>query len=135
MKLTPTIITIRHPKMGEHQQPGWIVEGTNNLLAIDLRWDADIDAEPPEPAGYVITHIPTGYGINSPHVKAATKERAAEIAKNFHDEWVRRGWDLTSADHAKVIAPMLALTKDERSDFWTAVSGLKGSAENPERAD
>jgi hypothetical protein len=129
MKLKPTIITIRHPKNGEQQQPGWIVEGTNNLLAIDLRWDADIDSMPPQPAVYIITHIPTGYGINSPYAEAGTKERAAEIAKNFYDESVKRGWDLQSANQTKVIAPMLAASKEERLVFWKAVSAHK---EKPE---
>jgi hypothetical protein len=36
------------------------------------------------------------------------QDRCAGLAQRFYREWTRRGWDLASTDHAKLIALYLA---------------------------
>lgn len=116
---------------GSSEVPGWLVPGTDDLFAIDLREDACLDAIPPIPAYYVITHVPTGFKINrAPYTDAGTRYAAAAVATRFYAEYKKRGWTLNTDDPAIVTAPFKDLSDDEKRKFWEAVADWD-TAEKP----
>lgn len=121
-----TVIKIaRNPsRPGPSEYPGWIVPGTEGLLAIDERypaWQGTEDDPEGSPATWFITHIPTGFHVNGVGCHSGTKLQAAQHAQNFFDEYRNRGWDLNSTDAKAIAAPVNALSADERKAFRAKV--------------
>lgn len=118
------IKTAAIPGREPQEQPGWLVDNTEGLLAIDMRYEADIEAIPPSPAGWIITHLPTGARVGyGEYTSASTKDVAASIAKRFYDEFKSRGWNLYSDQPEVVVASVQKLEPVERTQFWETVAG------------
>lgn len=123
--MKPIIITFP-TKEGTHQVPGWIVDDAEGLFAIDQRQEADIDAIPPLPAEWAITHLPSGFRVAAGnYTSAGTQLAAAGIAQRFYHEAKSRNWNLLTTDPKEVTEKHQAMTKDEKKAFWHAVAGWK----------
>src|SRR4051812_48867652 len=87
--------------------PGWVVPDTEDLFGVDMRHEADIGAIPPYPAGWVITHLPTGSRLSYlDYTGAGTREDAIGIAQRFYGEYKARGWSLHSEVSAEIVEPV-----------------------------
>lgn len=98
---------------------GWIVDGTNDTMAVDERYQA----EPLhcELAIWAITHVPSGRRLRrGEHTKASTFYGAIAIAFNFYSEATALGIDLKKIDP---MGPYYQLTGEQRLAFWRRVSG------------
>lgn len=123
--MKPIIITFP-TKEGLHEVPGWIVDDTGGLLAIDQRQEADVHAIPPEPAEWAITHLPSGFRIAcGDYTRMATQSAAVGIAQRFYREAKARDWNLLATVPEQVTATYKTLTNDEKKAFWIAVAGWK----------
>lgn len=136
MNLRPILIEIPGTAMSGGTPgvyPGWLVPDTNDTLAIDAREDAIIDAIPPIPAVYVITHLPTGLRVKcGEYTAAGNRESAAAIAKRFFEEVVKLGADPTSRDGRNIAAAVAALDEAAARNFWRRVAGWSEITSNPE---
>lgn len=118
------VIFKAHTTSGPWQVPGWIVPDTDNLLAIDMRYEADIECAPPKPAKWIITHRPTGFRITrEPYTDAATRGQAIMKAQMFFAMYTQRGWGLRARKPACIIAPHQAMTQCQKISFWRQVAG------------
>jgi hypothetical protein len=99
---------------------GWIVPGTDKLLAIDQRYPPNFMEDD---AVWFITHLPTGVRVSMhDYTRASTKARAAQIAQQFFREYTRRGWSLAGSDHEAIAARVrLFRNTPEWDAFWRAV--------------
>jgi hypothetical protein len=110
-----------------NEYPGWIVDGTEDLLAIDERESAtEYDA-----ANWVITHIPTGCGVvRFPYTIASTRDEAAAIALRFYHECSSRNVDLKSKDPKVIQNGVNSLPKEDRQRFWQRIGACDESVES-----
>lgn len=117
------IKTAPNPGRESLEVPGWLVDDTEGLFGIDMRYEADIEAIPPYPAGWVITHLPTGARVSfGDYTRAATKDVAAGIAKRFYNEYKARGWNVYSDKPEVIVESVQGLEKAERIQFWEKVA-------------
>jgi len=122
MKAIIIKMACRENDKGESEVPGWVVPDTDDLLGIDMRYEADIEYM--QSAKWFITHLPSGRRIGyGDYTEAAYRNDAAAIAQRFYVQFKARGWDLTESDPDQVVNPFKTLTKDEQKDFWMAVAG------------
>src|SRR5262245_29498842 len=91
--------------------PGWLVPDTDDLFGVDMRYEADLEAIPPQPNGWVITHLPTGARVSYlEYTRAGRLDDAIGIAQRFHAEYKARGWDLQGTDSNVIVEPFKMLT-------------------------
>jgi hypothetical protein len=123
-------IVIQYPaKEGSFEVPGWIVDDTDGLLAIDQRYEADLESIPPTPAVWAITHIQSGFRVKAgDYTEAGTMLKAIGIAQRFYREAKARGWDLNTADPSVVTAKYKTMSTEEARAFWYAVAGWELSS-------
>jgi|GEM_PF-2388956 len=124
-----TVIKIRCGE-GEipEEVPGWFVPDTDELLAVDLRYEANVETG--EAADWYITHIPTGFMVHRHgYTNAASRERAVEVAQNFYRECRARGWDMTSSDADSILSAHNKMPWEEKLRFWNAVRATAAKAE------
>ena|SRR5688572_21031927 len=132
-----TIIKILTPPSGDTDEvPGWIAPGTNDTLAVDIRFEADLSAIPPQHAKWYITHLPTGYRVgHGDYTRAGYRDDAVNIAKRFYEAATEIGCDLTSAESSDVVGPIGKLDKDARTKFWCRVAGWPDLSAPPSGRD
>jgi hypothetical protein len=114
------------PKPGRDplEVPGWLVPDTEDLFGVDMRYECDLEAIPPHPNGWVITHLPTGSRLSyHDYTGAGTREDAIGIAQRFYSEYMARGWNLHSEVSAEITEPVQQLNHAERTQFWERVAG------------
>lgn len=120
--MTPISFKIARNPAYRHERPGdmrtgWIVDGTNDTIAIDERYPAEPQWN--EPAIWGITHLPTGRRIGASVPR--TQEHAAGIALRFYREALARGWPMTSSDPAMFDRCAKAMSREDGRAFWAAV--------------
>lgn len=124
--MKPIVITIPSNAMSqgkEEQFAGYLVPDTNDTLAIDMRYEADLNAIPPQPASWAITHLPTGFRVRyGDYTRAGCMDDAMHIAKRFFIEATALGANLGSTDPAEVTGPIGALGKEAMKQFWRKVA-------------
>lgn len=104
--------------------PGWLVPDTEDLFGVDLRYEADVEAIPPQPNRWVITHIPTGARVsNHDYTRAPTREDAIVLAQRFYGEYKARGWNLHSQVPEEIVEPVRQLNHADTVAFWEKVAG------------
>lgn len=115
-------IHLREGREGARSEyTGFIVPGTDGLLAIDERYQGDEDGE----SVWWITHLPTGVRVSMyPHTLASTKARAAQIAQQFFRQYTGRGWSLAGNDAQAIANCVRNLPPQQRAAFWAAVAAL-----------
>ena len=98
---------------------GWIVPGTDDLLAIDERYAASAY----RPARWFITHLPTGRKVPMPPAldDPPTREAAVLIAQAFYDEAMKMGWPLSSSDASAIAERHNEMLSELRVSFWCRV--------------
>lgn len=118
-------------KNGGGEVPGWILDETEGLFAIDQRVEADLLSAPPTPAVWAITHIPSGFRVSyGPYTEAGTQYDAFAIALRFYREAKARGWDMAATEPAKFTAKYKTMSKEEVKAFWLAVADWKTGAQS-----
>jgi len=125
MEVMKAIIIKYAPNPGRPggEVPGWLVPDTEGLLAIDMRYEADIEAIPPRPAGWVITHLPTGARVGKPpYTDASSQHEAARIAKRFYEVYKARGWNIYSDKREIIVAPFNGLPREELTEIWEKIA-------------
>ena len=109
---------------GKEDVPGWIVPDTDDLLAVDIRYDADLTCL--ESADWAITHIPTGRRVNSGWMlEAGTRADAIRIAQRFYAAYKARGWDLRGDDPDAITEPVKRLSKEEHTALFAEIGEWK----------
>lgn len=120
------MMSIVFETVGEHgrkQRQGWLVPDTDELLAIDQRFEPQegeimtVDAE-----DWVITHRPTGFMVaRAPYTEAHTKARAAGLAQAFFRECKDLGIDLRETEANKIVARVSSLPREDQLRFWERI--------------
>lgn len=122
---------------GRKQRQGWLVPETDELLAIDQRFEPaegeimSVDAE-----DWVITHRPTGFMVSRhPYTEAHTKARAAGLAQAFSRECKELGIDLHETEANKIVAKVSALPREDQLRFWERIQASEDFLELEETSD
>ena len=109
---------------GETEVPGWIVPDTQDVFAVDLRYEGDIEYMYEN--GWCITHLPTGLALRAgAYTEAHRRADACDIAKRFYDEMIARGANVHSSTPADFTSVVNNLPKNERTAFWEKIAGWK----------
>ena len=95
---------------------GWEVPGTDGLMAIDMRHEADLELPPMMPAVWKITHIPTG--LTTGALDSSSSTQAIARAQRFHDRAKALGTDMTSKAPTDITKLINALPADEKKEFF-----------------
>jgi hypothetical protein len=125
--------------VGEHgrkQRHGYLVPETDGLLAIDQRFPPSVHEDKGDilvamdAQDWVITHLPSGFGIyQGDYTDAHTSARAAGIAQAFFRECAALGVDLRESDAGKIVAQVYSLIRGDRLCFWQRISACEDFVE------
>lgn len=101
---------------GKDAIDGYLVPETNNLLAVDERFDVYKTSH-----HWKITHLPTGRGIGKLS-NQETLEKAVKVAQGFYREFSQL-CDLSSKNIDEICAPFNSLPLDKREEIMRRIEG------------
>jgi len=123
MKAIIIKLATRNEDGGTQDVPGWLVPDTEDLFGIDMRIECDMEAIPPQPPVWVITHLPTGMAVrNGEYTRAGSNFHACGVAQRFYQQYKTHGWELNTKDPAVILEPFKKLTQAQKVYFWEKVA-------------
>jgi hypothetical protein len=124
------IKTAANPGRDPQELPGWLVPDTEELFGVDMRYECDLEMIPPQPNGWIVTHLPTGACVSYlEYTRAGRLDDAIGIAQRFYGEYKARGWDLLSTDPSVITEPFKKLSYAEKIDFWEKIANWPKESE------